>query len=402
MVLYIGMSIKKITTNLLFQLIITIILCLFYRNYVGINTIRFFLTISVLLRESLIFVLPFLVFSFVAVALLQFKQNHKFLILLLVPLVFMSGFFHVFLSGILGYSMLSDIKTQETIITNEIIPFVQFELVNMNIIIIALAMGVAVGIYNSIYKHKLLETVLYGMRSLIIQFMQKFFIPLLPLFIVGFFLKLSYENQMSGFVGANMFVFLKILLALFLYYLFWIYVAVGFKVGRSLEMLKNMLPAILTGFITMSSAIALPLSLNAAEKNTRNKNLSDTIMPLTLSLHLIGDTLLVPIMCMFVLLVFNHPLPTIYNFAAFSIFFIVNQFAGAGVPNATIMLLIPVLIKYWGYNDVMIAFVIAFYAIVEPISTAGNIAANNIFVVLVHKGLLKYNLNNFLCNRFER
>ena len=46
------------------------------------------------------------------------------------------------------------------------------------------------------------------------------------------------------------------------------------------------------------------------------------------------------------------------------------------------MVIIPVLKQYWGYDDVMIAFVIAFYAIIEPISTIGNVAANNIFVIL--------------------
>ena len=86
----------------------------------------------------------------------------------------------------------------------------------------------------------------------------------------------------------------------------------------------------------MSSAAAFPLSLDASEKNTKAPGLTSIAMPLTLSFHLIGDTIIVPIMCMIVLLAFNHPLPTVYNFIIFGAFFILNQFAGAGVPNATI------------------------------------------------------------------
>lgn len=378
-------KIKKITTNLLFQLALTVVLCSLCHNYVEINTIRFFLTVSVILREALMLVLPFLVFSFVAIALSEIKKDVMFLVLSLMAIVFISNFFHVALSGILGFSLLSNVETMEIIRRSEILPFFQIQLINMAYIIIALVIGVGIGFYNSFYENKYISLAIYKIHSLVMQFMQNFFIPLLPLFIGGFLLKLFSENQMNGFISTNIIVFLKLLLFLLIYFSFWLFVSAKFKINRASEILKNIFPAILTAFVTMSSAVALPLSLNASEKNTKDKSFTNVVMPLTLSFHLIGDTIIVPIMCMIVLLVFNHPLPTIYNFLIFSVFFIINQFAGAGVPNATIMVLIPVLKQYYGYDDVMIAFAIAFYAIMEPISTVGNVAANNIFVILLHR-----------------
>jgi Na+/H+-dicarboxylate symporter len=377
--------IKKVVTNLLFQLVFVIILCLFCYNHIGMNVIRFFLTMSVFLQEALMLVLPFLVFSSVAFALSEFRRNEIYFVLLLMPIVFISNFFHVFLSGMLGFSLLSDIKTYDIITSTEIVPFFQFKLTSMGTMVIALVLGIVIGIYGSLYKNKYVDIVLCKIRGLVMLFMQKFFIPLLPVFVGGFFLKLFSENQMNGFIEANIYIFLKLLLILILYYTLWLCIAAKFKINRVLEIIKNIFPATLTAFVTMSSAIALPLSLAASEKNTKDKKLVGAVMPLTLSFHLIGDTLIVPIMCMTVLLAFNHVLPTAYNFAVFSLFFIANQFVGAGVPNATIMVLIPVLTQYWGYSDVMVAFAIAFYAIIEPVSTVGNVVANNLFIILIHR-----------------
>ncbi|MDR1057290.1 MAG: dicarboxylate/amino acid:cation symporter [Coxiellaceae bacterium] len=366
-------------------MVLTIISCLFFYKCLTVNTIRFFVTISVLLREILMLVLPFLIFSSIATALSEFKRNEIPLILLLIPVIFISSFFHAFLSGILGFTLLSEVKTQEIVTGTEITPFFQLGLSNVTSMLIALVFGIVIGGYNLFYKNKYVGLAIYGIRNLVMHFMRDLFLPLLPVFIGGFFLKLFCESKIDGFIRINIFIFLRILLILVMYYAFWLCVSANFNIKKILEISKNICPAILTAFVTISSAIALPLTLIASEKNTKNKKLVNAITPLTLSFHLIGDTLIVPIMCMIILLVFNHELPTSYNFILFSMLFIINQFAGAGVPNATIMVLIPALNKYWGYSDTMVAFAIAFYAIVEPISTIGNVMANNIFIILFNK-----------------
>ena len=91
------------------------------------------------------------------------------------------------------------------------------------------------------------------------------------------------------------------------------------------------------------------------------------------------------IVCMTVLLAFGHSLPSFSHFLVFATVFVFYQFAGAGIPNATILVLIPALGKYWGFDDSMVEFTIAFYVIVEPIATIGNILANSIFVIFCKK-----------------
>ena len=160
----------------------------------------------------------------------------------------------------------------------------------------------------------------------------------------------------------------------------WLCVAASFKKDRIIEIFKNAFPAIVTAFSTMSSAAALPISLDAAEKNTKDKVLADAVMPLTLNFHMVGDTIIVPILAMLVALTFNHPLPSVHEFILFGVFFVLNKFAGG-----TIMVTIPVLQRYMGFDDSMTAFIIALYGVIDPIATSGNVAANNFFVVIFQK-----------------
>ena len=49
------------------------------------------------------------------------------------------------------------------------------------------------------------------------------------------------------------------------------------------------------------------------------------------------------------------------------------------------MVTVPVLQKYFGFDDAMTAFIIALYGVIDPIATSGNVAANNFFVVIFQK-----------------
>ncbi|MDR2401912.1 MAG: dicarboxylate/amino acid:cation symporter [Cytophagales bacterium] len=197
------------------------------------------------------------------------------------------------------------------------------------------------GLTNSFLQNKIITKFITTIQAWVMIFMKKIFLPLLPLFISGFFLKLFKEDRLGGFISQNPIIYLKIIGFLWLYLGLWLAVAASFNPKKMWEIFKNALPAILTAFSTMSSAAALSLSIEAAKKNTDDKVLSDAVMPLTVNFHMIGDTMVVPIMSLMVLQIFNHPLPTVPQFIMFGIFFVLNKFAGGGVPSGTM----------WNYND---------------------------------------------------
>ncbi|MDR3151396.1 MAG: dicarboxylate/amino acid:cation symporter [Holosporaceae bacterium] len=379
-------KIKAIITNTLFQLLLVFLLVYCFQERLSTDVVRFFLSISVCLRELLVFVLPFLLFSFVAVALSAIPREGMLFVLGLMAMVFASNFLNVMLAGCVGFFLLSDFQAQNIVNTSVVIE----PLFNLNLPCLlgtssALLVGVGVGLFNSFYQHRYIFSIINCVHGLVMKFMKRFFIPLLPIFVCGFLMKLFAEGKMAGFLGHNLCICLLMFGFLLAYLCLWLFVAANFKFLRAMEILRNILPAVVTALSTMSSAAALPMSLVAAQKNTGDKVLSDAVMPLTMNFHMVGDTIVIPIMALMVMISLNHPLPTVSNFVMFGIFFVLNKFAGGGVPSGTIMVTIPVLREYFNFDDSMIAFIIAFYGVIDPVATAGNVSANNFFVVIFQK-----------------
>ncbi len=377
---------RKLLLNSFLQLILVIVLTSLFYNNLSIDVIRFLLTISTCLRELLVFVLPFLLFSFVAVALSNIQQQGMIFVISLMLTVLVSNFCNILVSGIIGFFLLSDMQACETSTNfSEIFPLFYFSLPKILPTTYSLIAGIIIGFYNSLKPNEYITWSINFIHDCVMKFMKKFFIPLLPIFVGGFMLKLFAEGRMTGFIEHNALICVLICGILWCYLGIWLLIASSFRFSRAITILKNALPAIITAFSTMSSASALPMSLDAARKNTHDKTLSDAVMPLTLNFHMVGDTIIVPIMAMIVMLAFNKPLPNVYNFLMFAIFFVLNKFAGGGVPSGTIMVTLPVLRDYLGFDDSMIAFIIAFYGIFDPVATSGNVAANNFFVVIFQK-----------------
>jgi Na+/H+-dicarboxylate symporter len=384
--MFTGKAVLRIICNPLIQLVLMIILASAYHSSLSLDAIRFFLTISVCLRELLVFVLPFLLFSFVAVALSSIPREGMFFIFGLMLVVVISNFLNILISGAVGFFILSDVMVHAIPAEQSILsPFFAFHLPQIAGTSHSLLLGIVVGLLNSFYPNQDATLVIGFIHGFVLKFMKKFFVPLLPLFVGGFLLKLFSEGRMAGFIEQNAGACLKMCGFLWCYLALWLLVTATFHMDRAIEVFKNIFPAIVTAFSTMSSAAALPLSIEAAEKNTKDRVLANAVMPITLNFHMVGDTIVVPIIAMMVLLAFNHPLPRLSEFIMFGIFFVLNKFAGGGVPSGTIMVTLPVLKDHFGFDDSMLAFIIAFYGIMDPVATCGNVFANNLFVILFQK-----------------
>jgi Na+/H+-dicarboxylate symporter len=384
--LFNGKTLRKVILNPLAQLLFVIVLASSFYSQLPDDVIEFFLTVSVFLKEMLTFVLPFLLFSFIAAALSSIPRGGMLFVFGLMAMVSISNFLNILISGSVGFFLLSGLKTSGLEGTGALFqPYFDIRFPHIAESTTALLAGVVVGLVNSMYPNKYATAAVKFIHNLVLKFMKKIFIPLLPLFVGGFLLKLCAEGKMTGFVEHNFLICAMMCGFLLCYLTLWLMIASSFRRKEVVGIIKNIFPAMATAFSSMSSAAALPLSLEAARKNTGDKILADAVMPLTLNFHMVGDTILVPIMAMLVMLAFNHPLPTIQNFIMFGIFFVLNKFAGGGVPSGTIVVTIPVLKEFFGFDDGMVAFIVAFYGVIDPIATAGNVTANNLFVIIFQK-----------------
>jgi Na+/H+-dicarboxylate symporter len=224
-------------------------------------------------------------------------------------------------------------------------------------------------------------------------FLNRFFIPLMPLFILGFTLKLQHEGLLNFIVEDYFRIFLIISSLLLAYNVFIFFNLAKFSVRELKEYLTHVLPAALTGFSTMSSAASLPLTLKAAHHNTQEKEVTTAIAASTVNNHLVGDCFAIPIMALALLCAFQMPLPDLSTYLTFAFFFVMAKFAVAAVPGGGILVMLPILKTYLGFTPDMLSLITLLYFLFDPVITFMNVLGNGAFTILfqrIHKLITKH------------
>lgn len=221
-----------------------------------------------------------------------------------------------------------------------------------------------------------------------ISYLLKAFLYAIPFFISGFFIKMAHD-QMIGYILQNygkIFALTACSLALYIFFLY--YLAVRKTNLTPLQSLKNMLPAALAGFGSMSSAAAMPLTLLGVEKNSKHPDLARSIIPATVNVHLIGDCFAIPIFAFAVLKSFGVEEPTFLGYLIFACYFVLAKFSVAAVPGGGILVMLPILEHYLHFDPTMLSLITALYILFDPIITCANILGNGAFAMNLSKQTL--------------
>ena len=384
---------KKICQNTSLSLIFIIGFALMFGDQLPSSVTAFFYSLSLSIKEILIMLLPLIIFTYLASCILSLKQGAVTFIAVLLIMVLASNF----LSILIGYGAyildLIAVTSKGAATGNMAVlePLWDFGLPKIIGNDQALFLGLGVGIVFTYWRVEHVEKGIVFLKKIVNFFMGQLFIPILPLFILGFVLKLKYDGILGEILQEYAPV-LGIIVALQLLYLGVMYLlAAQFNVSKAASYFKNVLPAALAGFTTMSSAAAMPLSVQAAEQNTRNPELARAIIPATLNIHMIGDSVTISIMVMVLMRTFGFEALSFYSYLTFIGYFMVSKFAIAAVPGGSILVMVPMLEAKMGFTSEMSALITALYILFDPITTAANVSGNGAFAVLFHRVMKKQN-----------
>ena len=147
---------------------------------------------------------------------------------------------------------------------------------------------------------------------------------------MGFAVKLQFDGIIMQIIKDYTSIFAIIGAAQFGYIIFLFFALNKFKFSKSILSIKNMLPAALSGFSTMSSAASMPLTIIGTEKNARNKDLVHTVVPATVNIHLIGDCIAIPCFAFAIMKNFDIAQPDIFTYFMFTIYFVIAKFFCSG------------------------------------------------------------------------
>lgn len=377
---------KLIKPNLVMQLLYIFAGALLLGPYIPVIYKSFAYSLSSSMKEILVFLLPIIIFSCLFNSLVSNRGQAVRFVFILVVMVCLSNFISIisaYFIGKVGLSFVTMSTDQASEMQVVLDPIWNFKLPTLIANEHALIAGLVIGLFFSIFPNPLASKVGERSKTIVTLFLQKVFVPLLPIFALGFIVKMEHEGVLQQIIKHYGPIIFLLFIANISYLLLMFGIAAKFNPKTWFEYIKNALPAGILGFSTMSSMATMPVTLNAAEKNTKNVEMARAIIPATVNIHMIGDSLSIPILAMAVMLSFGHSLPDFWTYLIFTQFFMITKFAVPGIPCGTIIIMIPVFEQYFGYTTEMSAFIAAIYILFDTLVTSANVLGNSSFVIIL-------------------
>lgn len=374
------------------QLLTALILAYVLQPFLSVNVIAFFYSLSLALKDILMLVLPFLIFFYVAAALTSFKKAAPLMVLSLFVLVVLSNALTVLTAYGVGALTLQGLcgKTVIELSSNSVSLPILFKWPLPQIIKNewALIAGIVIGIGCSVIPKNKRESFVGFIQSgkeKATTVLKTGFIPVLPLYVLGFGMKLIHNGSLSTLLQSYSKVFILSSCLIMAYILLMYLVGTGFSIQKTLVSIKNMFPAWLTGFSTMSSAIAMPMTLTATEKNIKDSTYAQFVVPTTANIHMIGDGLNIALTALALLVMSGCSMPTFDIYLVFVMYYCLAKFSSAGVPGGGVIVILPVAEQYLGLNADLTSLLATIYILQDSLMTSSNVMANGAFAMITHK-----------------
>jgi Na+/H+-dicarboxylate symporter len=376
----------KLGSTISILLAVTIIfLC--FGKFIPIEIYRFLYGISLSIKSIIIFLLPIIIFGLLFRTTINLAQDATVIIGLILVLVCCSSFIVLFLSYFIGNWIYNfNLSILLPCNNNGLEPSWFLKLPQLISNDKAMIAGIILGLIINFNNNRLKFNKFIAKKlDIIINIILKSFTYLIPLFISGFIAKLQYDGVVSMIIKDYALIFIVIALAQFVYLFIIYYLLNNFKISKLLINIKNMLPAAISGFSTMSSAASMPLTIVGVEQSTKLKDLAKSVVPATVNIHLIGDCFATPILAYAILKNYSIAGPSLISYMVFIFYFILAKFSVAAVPGGGIIVMLPILEHYLGFNAEMMSLITALYILFDPIITCVNVLGNGAFAKMMDK-----------------
>ena len=379
---------KNIRVPLLGKIIIAIILGIVAGNLFNEPLVRAFLTFNGIFSQFLGFMIPLIIIGLVTPAIADIGHGAGKLLLATVGIAFAD----TILSGLLAYgtgsalfpNMIANTAHVSIAKPDELKPFFELKIPAMLDVMSALVFSFIAGLGIAYQGSRTMKNVFCEFKDIISGVIAKVIIPLLPLYIFGIFLNMTFSGEAYRIllVFAQIILVILVLHVLILVYEFLI--AGGLSHKNPLRLLVNMLPAYFTALGTSSSAATIPVTLKQTLKNGVTDGIAGFTIPLCATIHLSGSMMKLTC-CALTICLLNgmpHELPLFLNF----IFVLaICMVAAPGVTGGAVMAALGPLASVLGFNADMQALMIALYIAMDSFGTACNVTGDGAIAVVVDR-----------------
>lgn len=235
--------------------------------------------------------------------------------------------------------------------------------------------GIIAGLIAA-FKFPSLHPIITKGKETVEKILTQVFSRLIPLFILGFvarMYKTQLLNQMCTHY-ADFFIYLLLCLVSYIALLFLL--GSGFSLTTFLKSIKNLLPAAGVAFSSGCSLSTMPWTIEGTAKNLDNPDLAKAVIPATTNIQQIGDCIANTFLCFMIYLHFQGHTPPLSIWIPFTLVFVLARFATAAVLGGAIFVMLPIYESYLSFSSEMIAIILAFNVILDPLITCSNVVAN--------------------------
>ena len=368
-----------------FLLLIVIAMIVLFDSFIPLEVKQILLAMSLSFKSAIIFVLPIIIFSLLFKTMVNLASKATAVIALILVCVCCSNFLSTFISHYIGQMIYHlDISIIPPRTTEGLIPAWSWQLPklieNNRAMFAGIFLGSLLGRTKPQFARMLADKLEWLTMSILGSF--KYFIPF---FVAGCVVKLQYDGVFSMILKDYAVIFGIVALAQLTYVTLAFLALYNFNLRAALAAMKNFIPAAIAGFSTMSSAAVMPLTIEAAAENAKDKDLARAIVPCTVNIHLLGDCIGIPIFAYALMKSFAMPEPALMSYLVFVCYFVIAKFSVAAVPGGGIIVMLPILESHLGFTPEMLSLITALYILFDPVVTCANILGNGAFAKLIDK-----------------
>ena len=380
---------KKLKIGLLGKIIIAIALGVGLGLAAPAWMVRLFLTFNGIFSQFLGFAIPLIILGLVAPAISDIGKTAGKMLLVTVAIAYGSTIFSGLVSYFTGAALFPGLiqggsSLQEVASTTELSPYFTVTIPPLMNVMTALILAFTLGLGLAVLDRHTLKDAVHDFEEVIIKTIKSAIIPLLPLYIFGIFLNMTYVGQVFSILT----VFIKIIGIIFIIHIgiliLQFSIAGGFVKKNPFKLLWNMLPAYFTALGTQSSAATIPVTLEQTRKNGVSEDIAGFTIPLCSTIHMSGSTLKI-VACALALMIMkdmHYDFGTMFGFICM---LGITMVAAPGVPGGAIMASLGLLQSMLGFDEEAQALMIALYIAMDSFGTACNVTGDGAISIIIDK-----------------
>jgi Na+/H+-dicarboxylate symporter len=381
---------KRRKLGLLPRILIAIVLGIGLGLCLPLGVVRMFATFNGVFSQLLKFLIPFIIIGLVTPAIGEIGRQAGRLLLITVAIAYVD----TVVSGLLAYGtgtvffppLVEHVAatTGLTAPADPIVPYFEISIPPMFDVVSALVFSFMLGLCIAYCQLPTLRSCTIEFRDVVSKTITSLIIPLLPLYILGIFLIMTFTGEAWRIIRvfANVIVIIFVLHIVILIYQFCVAGLINRK--NPFRLLLNMLPAYMTALGTSSSAATIPVTLRQTVKNGVSEGVAGFCIPLCATIHMSGSAMKITACALTICLLDGLPF-SFPHFLHFVLMLGVIMVAAPGVPGGAIMAALAPLSSILGFSDTQQALIIALYIAMDSFGTACNVTGDGAIALIVDR-----------------